>query len=177
MKVRSSGRPPIVAVYVASSTTTSPRADHVGVGVVGVARGAEPADREPDPGLELGGAAGVEDDVVHAPVVGDDGEAALGDDEQDRDVGAGGADQPAQVAGCGEVLAAVDEDEVGLGGVEQRAALGGQDLHGVASSASPGSTSAEGCRALVSSSRVLIAGPSSSISRASPRPDEEGYPA
>ena len=74
-------------------------ADHVGLGVVGLALRRQPADGEPDPGLELGRAAGVEHDVVHAPVVGDDGEAALGDDEQDGHVGAGGADQPAQVAG------------------------------------------------------------------------------
>ncbi len=52
-------------------------------------------------------------DVVHAPVVGDDGEAALGGDEDDGDLGAGGADQPAQVAGMGEVLAAVDQQQVG----------------------------------------------------------------
>ena len=111
--------------------------DHVGGRVVGRG-GARAADREADPGVELGRAAGVEDDVVHAPVVGDDGEAALGDDEQDRGVGAGGADQPAQVAGRGEVLAPVDEDEVGLGRVEQRAALGRDDLHGVRQQREPG---------------------------------------
>ena len=88
--------------------------------------------RELDAGLELGGAAGVEHDVVHAPVVADDGQAALGHDQQDGDVGAGGADQAAQVARAGEVLAAVDEQQVGLRGLEQRAALGGQDLHVVA---------------------------------------------
>ena len=79
---------------------------------------------ELDPGLELGRAAGVQHDVVHAPVVGDDGEPALGDHEQHRDVGAGGADQAAQVARVGELLAAVDEQQVGLGRLEQRAALG-----------------------------------------------------
>ena len=69
-----------------------------------------------------------EQHVVHAPVGGDDRQAALGDDQQHRDVGAGGADQPAQVAGVRELLAAVDEDQVDVGRVEQRAALGGQDL-------------------------------------------------
>ena len=120
-------------------------------------------------------------DVVHAPVVGDDGEAALGDDEQDRDVGAGGADQAAQVARGGEVLAAVDEQQVGVGGLEQRAALGGQDLAPWCDSrARPGSTSADGWSALVSSSSVLMAGallvpgmskdiPHERRSRASPR--------
>ena len=102
------------------------------LGVVGVAAGGEPADRQPDPGLELGGAAGVQHHVVHAPVGGDDGQAALGDDQQHGLVGAGGADQAAQVAGVGEVLAAVDEEQVDLGRLEQRAALGGQDLDLVA---------------------------------------------
>ncbi len=132
MKVRSSGRPPILAVYVASSTTTSPERMTCASGSSASRCAAQPADRQLDPGLELGRAAGVQDDVVHAPVVGDDGEAALGDDQQHRHVGAGGADQPAQVAGVGEVLAAVDEDQVGVGGLEQRAALGGQDLDLVA---------------------------------------------
>ena len=38
----------------------------------------------------------------------------------------------------GELLAAVDEDEVGVGGVEQGAALGGQDLDLVAEQGQPG---------------------------------------
>ena len=107
-------------------------ADDVGVGVGGVAGCAEAADGELDAGLELGGAAGVQHDVVHAPVVGDDGQAALGGDEEDGDLGAGGADQPAQVTGVGEVLATVDEEEVGLGRLEEGASLGGQDLDVVA---------------------------------------------
>ncbi len=102
------------------------------LGVVGLAARVQPADGEPDPGLELGRAGGVQHDVVHAPVVGDDGEPALGHDEQHRDVGAGGADQPAQVAGVGELEPTVDEQQVGVGGLEQGAALGGQDLDLVA---------------------------------------------
>jgi len=70
----------------------------------------------------------VQDDVVHAPVVVDDGEPALGHHQQHRDVGPGRADQPAQVAGAREILAAVDEEEVRVRGLEQRAALGGKDL-------------------------------------------------
>ncbi len=97
------------------------------LGVVGVAAGGEPADGQLDPGLELGRSAGVQDDVVHAPVVLHDRETALGADQQHRDVGAGRADQPAQVACVGEVLAAVDEEQVGVRRLEQRAALGGQD--------------------------------------------------
>ena len=93
-----------------------------------VAAGAQPPDREPDPRLELGRSAGVEHHVVHAPVVGDHREAALGDDEEDGAVGAGGAQQPAQVARVGQLLAPVDEDHVGVGSLEEGAALGGQDL-------------------------------------------------
>ena len=87
----------------------------------------EPADRHAEPRLDLGRAAAVEDDVVHAPVVRDDRQPALGEDQHHRHVGPGGPDQPAQVTGVGEVLAAVDEDDVDLGGVEQRAPLGGKD--------------------------------------------------
>ena len=84
LKVRSRTRPPSLAVYVASSIDDVAGADLVGVGVVGVALGAQPADREPQPGLDLGRAGRVEQDVVHAPVGGDGGEAALGDDEHQR---------------------------------------------------------------------------------------------
>ena len=80
------------------------------------------------PGLELGRAAGVQHDVVHAPVVGDDGEAALGDDQEHGDVGAGRADQPTQVAGLGEVVPAVDEQQVGVGRLEKRATFSRKDL-------------------------------------------------
>ena len=74
----------------------------------------------------------MQDHVVHAPVVSNDGEAALGDDEQDRYVGPGRPDQPAQVAGLGEVLAAVDEQEVGVRSLQQGAAHGREDLDLVA---------------------------------------------
>ena len=57
--------------------------------------------------------------------------------EQHGDVGAGGADQAAQVAGVGELLAAVDQDQVGVGRVDQGAALGGQDLDLVAEQREP----------------------------------------
>ena len=39
---------------------------------------------------------------------------------------------------CGELLAAVDEDQVDLGGLEQGAALGGEDLDLVAEQREPG---------------------------------------
>ena len=53
---------------------------------------------------------------------------ALGHDEEDGDVRARRTDQPAQVACVGEVLAAVDEQQVGVGRLEEGGTLGGQDL-------------------------------------------------
>ena len=102
--------------------------DDVGLRVGGLPGGVEPADRQLDPRLELGRTAGVEHDVVHAPVVGDDGETALGRDQDHRYVGAGRADEAAQVAGAGQVLTSVDEHQVGLGRLQEGAALGWQDL-------------------------------------------------
>ena len=54
---------------------------------------------QPQPGLDLGRPGGVEDDVVDAPVAGDAGQAALGDDDDQRDRDARGADDPAQRLG------------------------------------------------------------------------------
>ena len=88
-----------------------------------VARG-QPADGDPDAGVDLGRPGGLEDDVVHAPVGRDHREAALGDDEQHRLVGAGGADQPAQVTRVGQLAAAVDHQQVVVGRLEQGASLG-----------------------------------------------------
>ena len=102
------------------------------LGVVGLAARGEAAEGQPDPGLELGRAAGVQEHVVHAPVLGDDREAALGHDQQDGHVGAGGADQPAQVTRVRELLAPVDQEQVVVGRLEQGAALGREDLHLVA---------------------------------------------
>ena len=56
----------------------------------------------------------------------------------------------------GQVAAAVDEDKVGLGSVDQGAALGRDDPDLMGSRASAGSTSADGWRALVNRSSVLM---------------------
>ena len=84
---------------------------------------------QPEPGLHLGGAGGVEDDVVDAPVAGDAGQTALGDDDDQRDRDARGADDPAQRLGHRELAAGVDDDDVGLGGVDQGGGLRGQDAN------------------------------------------------
>ena len=58
--------------------------------------------------------------------------------EQHRLVGAGGPDQPAQVARVGQLAAAVDHQQVVVGSLEQGAALGRQDLDLVAEQGEPG---------------------------------------
>ena len=86
---------------------------------------------EPDPGVDLGRAGRRQDDVVDAPVGGDGGQAALGDDQDDRNLDAGVLDQPAQPADGREVVAPVDEQDVALGSLEQHGHLGRQHPHPV----------------------------------------------
>ncbi|CAM5643041.1 hypothetical protein SVIOM74S_04006 [Streptomyces violarus] len=93
---------------------------------------------QPQPGLDLGGAGGVEQDVVDAPVGGDGGEAALRDDEDERAAGAGRAEQLTQAADLRQVAAAVDEDDVGAGGVDEGGALRGGHPHVVQEQAEGG---------------------------------------
>ena len=95
-------------------------------------RARQAAGGDPDARIDLGRTGGLEEHVVHAPVGRDHGQAALGDDQQHRLVRPGGPDQPAQVACLGELAAAVDHQQVVVGGLEERAALGGQDLDLVA---------------------------------------------
>jgi hypothetical protein len=81
-------------------------------------------EQQPQPGVDLGGAGGVEHDVVDAPVRGDRDEPALGGDEQDRYVDPGRADEAAQAAHGRQVAASVDEHGLGRRRVEQGRALG-----------------------------------------------------
>src|SRR5690606_27143398 len=78
---------------------------------------------EPQPRLDLGRARGVQQDVVDAPVGGDGGQAALGDHQYQGAAGPGRAQQLAQAADLRQVAPAVDEDDVGAGGVHQGGAL------------------------------------------------------
>ena len=84
---------------------------------------------QPQPGLDLGGAGVLEEDVLDRPLGVDRGQAALGEDRDDRRGGAGGADDAAQRAGLDERGARVDEDDVDGGGVDDRRCLGGQRAH------------------------------------------------
>ena len=138
MNVRSSERPPTLAVYDASSTTTSPDRITWASGSSASRRAASRPMASRIRASSSAGPGGVQHHVVHAPVVGDDGEAALGHHEQHRDVGAGRADQPAQVAGVGQLEPAVDEQQVGVRGLEQGAALGREDPDLVAEQGQPG---------------------------------------
>ncbi len=96
--------------------------------VVAVVGRRDAADAEPQASLELGRAGAREDDVVHAPVGRGDGEAALGQDQDQRALDAGGADDPGQAADLREVVAPVDEHGIAGWRVEQRARLGREDL-------------------------------------------------
>ena len=98
-------------------------------GVAGVTRGVEPADRQPDPGVQLGRTAGVQHDVVHRPVVLDHRQSALGDDQNHGAVGSRGAQQPAEVARVRELLTTVDQHQICVGGLDQGTAFGRHDPH------------------------------------------------
>ena len=89
------------------------------------------ATHEPDPGLHLGGAGGVQHDVVDGPGRGDGGHAAFGEDQHQRRAQAGGLQQLGQGAGADQVLAGVQEDDVAGVGLQQGGGLGGEDMHPV----------------------------------------------
>ena len=99
-------------------------ADLVGYVVAGPAGSGQAPGRDAQPGLELGRACGVEQDLVHAPVGADGNHAALGHDEEDGHVDAGRTHQTAQAADLRQLAAPVDEDRVALRGIEQRGRLG-----------------------------------------------------
>ena len=103
------------------------------VGAVRGCRGGQPAGGGPlQPGVDLGRAGGVEQDVVDAPVGRQRDQPALGQDGDQRGGDAGGGEQAAQRAGLDEVVAGVDEDDVPGVAVEQAGQLGGDHAHLVA---------------------------------------------
>src|SRR4051812_1889938 len=78
--------------------------------------------------LDLSGAGRVEQHVVDPPLRGDGCEAALRDDEEQRAVHTGGADQAAQAAHVRQVTASVHEHGVHRRSVDQSRRLRGGDL-------------------------------------------------
>ncbi len=93
----------------------------VGARGVGGPAGAQQAQA----GVHLGGARAGQQHLVDAPLEGDGDEAALGEDGDHGDVEPRGAEQAAQAAGGGEVVAGVDQHGVVRSGVEQCGHLGG----------------------------------------------------
>jgi hypothetical protein len=88
-----------------------------------------PARRQPQPGLDLRRARGVEEHVVDPPLAREAREPTLGDDGDERRRDARGADDPAQRLGHGELAPGVDEDGVGRRCVHQGGRLGGKDAN------------------------------------------------
>ena len=97
--------------------------------------GVRAGDREPQPGVDLGGSGAVEDDVVDAPLAGQPGQAALGEDGDQRAGQPGRPQHAAQGLGLRQLGAGVDEDDLASGCVDQRRGLGRQDPHLVAEQA------------------------------------------
>src|SRR6266545_371388 len=77
-------------------------------------------DGEPEPGVELGGACGVEDDVVDGPLGRQSDQPTLGEDGDDRLPGADGAEDARQRAGAGQVAPRVDQHQVAAGPADER---------------------------------------------------------
>src|SRR3712207_1850914 len=100
------------------------------VAAVGRRAGRQPAGGGPlQPGVDLGRAGGVEQDVVDAPVGGERDEAALGEDRHERGGHAGGGEQAAEGARLDEVVPGVDEHDVTGVAVQQAGELGGDHAH------------------------------------------------
>ena len=89
------------------------------------------ADGQPQPGLHLGRAGGVQNHIVGAPFGGHRGQSALGDHGQQRGVQARRAQQQAQAPGLGQVTPGVDQDGVRGRGVRQRGDLRGRNTYRV----------------------------------------------
>ena len=77
------------------------------------------------------GPASLEYDVVDAPVGRDGREAALGDDEDERDGQPGRAEDLRECLRTGEVRACVEEDEIGFGRSDQLLRRSGDDPRSV----------------------------------------------
>ena len=97
-----------------------------------------PPDGQPEAGLHLGGSGRVEEGVVDAPVRRQGRQTALGDDDEQWGRQSGRVEHAAQGLGLGEFAAGVDEDEVRLRSIHQRAGLGREDANMVTQQAQRG---------------------------------------
>jgi len=75
---------------------------------------------EPDAGIRFGGTGGREDDVIDTPVGRDCGQAALGEDEDERNGHARRGEDLAQGLRAGEILASIHKYEVAGGRGDER---------------------------------------------------------
>src|SRR5439155_434984 len=91
----------------------------------------EPADGDPQPGLDLGRAGDGEDHVVDAPVGVHRDQAGLGEHGEQRHAEAGRAEHPAGGAGVGELGAGVHQDDVGAGAGDEHADVARRGTHRV----------------------------------------------
>ena len=88
-----------------------------------------PPDGQPEARLDLTRAGGVEQDVIDPPVRRNGRETALGDDQQDRQIGSCRTKYPTQGAGTGKVTPAVDEQQITGRSVQQCCRLCGENAH------------------------------------------------
>jgi hypothetical protein len=82
---------------------------------------------EPEPGLDLDGRGVLEHDVVRTPLGGHDREAALGEDQDERNGQPARPQDTARRPRDREVAARVEHHDVGIGRVDERRRLDGQD--------------------------------------------------
>ena len=111
---------------------------------------------EPQPRLDLGRAGGVEDDVVDAPVARDAGQSALGDDHEQRDRDARGAETRHSDLAMASSRRASTMTTSADGASTRAEASAGRMRTWCESSPSAGTTSALGAKVFVSSSRWAI---------------------
>lgn len=75
---------------------------------------------QPQTRLDFSWAGSIQEEVVRTPVGCDYHQSTLSEDEDHRDINAGGIDHAAGGAGPNEVFAGIDEDNVGFWGVHER---------------------------------------------------------
>jgi hypothetical protein len=80
-----------------------------------------PADRQPEPRLDLGWAGRVENDIIDTPVGRDRSQATFSDEGKERGCEASGSQKPTQAPGDDEFTATVHDDHIDRWSVEQRA--------------------------------------------------------
>ena len=89
----------------------------------GVGGGGVPLDRQPQPGVQLGRAGGVEHDVVDHPLGRQRDQPALGEHGDHRHGDAHGREHSGERAGAGQLAPGVDQDDVAQAAVDERRSI------------------------------------------------------